>query len=125
MRHGRLRFVAPAVIAVLALAGCSGGGSGAARAAAVPAPRASTPEEDCRRLIDYWARAMIQGNRWSGLDWEQKGFSIDQHALHERIVAAARAEQRARGTEAALQLIDRQSREECERLRGAMGGGRH
>ncbi|OAR25322.1 hypothetical protein A8W25_06715 [Streptomyces sp. ERV7] len=104
---------------------CSGGGRAASSVTAVPAPSTSTPEEDCRLLVDYWARAMIQGNRWSGLDWEQKGFSIDQHAIHERIVAAARSEQRAHGTEAALRLIDRRAREECTALRGAMGGGAH
>ncbi|MEU1073821.1 MULTISPECIES: hypothetical protein [unclassified Streptomyces] len=105
--------------------GCSSEGSRATVVTAVPAPTTSTPEEDCRQLVGYWARAVIQNNRWSGLDWEQKGFSIDQHAIHERIVAAARDEQRAHGTGAALRLVDRRAREECTVRHGAMGGGRH
>ncbi|WP_344076040.1 hypothetical protein [Streptomyces crystallinus] len=68
---------------------------------------------------------MIQGNRWSGLDWEQKGFSIDQHEIHERVVAAARGEERAHGVDAALRLVDREARQECSAAHGAMGGGRH
>lgn len=125
VRYRGVRIVVVAVVVALGGGACGGGHHGASRATPVPAPTTSTPEEDCRRLVDYWARAMIQGNRWSGLDWEQKGFSIDQHEIHDRVVAAARAEQRARGTQAALELIGRQSRQECTARRGAMGGGRH
>ncbi|WHM39228.1 hypothetical protein [Streptomyces sp. BPTC-684] len=124
-RYRPLRIVVCVLIVGMAGAGCGGGKHTASHATPVPAPTTTTPEEDCRRLVDYWARAMIQGNRWSGLDWEQKGFSIDQHEVHDRVVAAARAEQRANGTAAALKLIDRQSRQECTARHGAMGGGRH
>ncbi|WP_371652097.1 MULTISPECIES: hypothetical protein [unclassified Streptomyces] len=124
-RYRSLRIVACALIVAVAVVGCGGGKRAASHATPVPAPSTTTPEEDCRRLVEYWGRAMIQGNPWSGLDWEQKGFSIDQHSIHDRVVAAARAEQRARGTEAALQLIGRQARQECTARRGAMGGGRH
>ncbi|MFK8907663.1 hypothetical protein [Streptomyces sp. YS-3] len=105
--------------------GCSRAEQRVTAVTPVPAPTTSTPEEDCRQLVDYWARAVIQNNRWSGLDWEQKGFSIDQHTIHEQIVAAARDEQRAHGTGAALRLIDRQAREQCTVRHGAMGGGNH
>ncbi|MFD9484236.1 hypothetical protein [Streptomyces sp. NPDC059991] len=124
-RYAPLRIVVGALIVALAAVACDGGKHAASHATPVPAPTTTTPEEDCRRLVAYWAGAMIQGNRWSGLDWEQKGFSIDQHSIHDRVVAAARAEQRAHGTEAALQLIDRQARQECTAGHGAMGGGRH
>ncbi|MFF1479400.1 hypothetical protein ACFVYD_17870 [Streptomyces sp. NPDC058301] len=132
-RYAAFRLAGCAVVGFVVVAatavGCSGGKGSEERNATsvtpVPAPSTSTPEEDCRRLVEYWARAMIQGNRWSGLDWEQKGFSIDQHMIHERIVAAARDEQRAHGTEAALQLIGRQARQECTARHGALGGGRH
>ncbi|WP_143676425.1 hypothetical protein [Streptomyces sp. TLI_146] len=124
-RYRPLRIVACALIVVAAGTGCSSGHHTASHATSAPAPTTTTPEEDCRRLVEYWARAMIQGNRWSGLDWEQKGFSIDQHEVHDRVVAAARAEQRTNGTAAALDLIARQSRQECTARHGAMGGGRH
>lgn len=125
MRYGPLRIVGWVLIIGAVGIGCTEGHHTTSHATPVPAPTTTTPEEDCRRLVAYWARAMIQGNRWSGLDWEQKGFSIDQHELHDRVVAAARVEQRTNGTGAALDLIERQSRQECDDRHGAMGGGRH
>ncbi|GGP42315.1 hypothetical protein [Streptomyces melanogenes] len=124
-RYGPLRIVGCALIVAAVSLGCDSGHRTASPATPVPAPTTTTPEEDCRRLVEYWARAMIQGNRWSGLDWEQKGFSIDQHEVHDRVVAAARVEQRTNGIAAALDLIARQSRQECVARHGAMGGGRH
>ncbi|MER7763421.1 hypothetical protein [Streptomyces sp. NPDC097619] len=69
--------------------------------------------------MSYWIRAALTGSKWAGLDWEQKGLSNGQYELHEEVLAEARAVQRTRGLEAALELTDRRVRQRCEETGGA------
>lgn len=99
---------------VLALAGCD-------RAPAEPAPRASSPADVCTNLVSYWVKEALKGSKWAGLDWEQKGLSNEQYAIHDEVLAAARTEERRAGREAAFTLADRESRRRCEEAKGATG----
>jgi hypothetical protein len=63
----------------------------------------------------------LKGNKWAGIDWEQKGLSNEQYGVHEKVLAEARAEQKKNGTAAAEKLADRRVREECEATKGATG----
>ncbi|WP_431044974.1 hypothetical protein ACQUSR_25665 [Streptomyces sp. P1-3] len=107
------------LLAAALLAGCGGSSTGADDRG--PAPEPSSPEETCAALISYWAQEALTGGRWAGLDWEQKGLSNQQLAIHDQIVAAAHAERRRRGTEAAKELIKRQAKHRCAAERGATG----
>ncbi|MEV8586174.1 hypothetical protein [Streptomyces sp. NPDC051180] len=89
--------------------------------AGTPSPRASTPADICTSLISYWVREALEGSVWAGLDWEQKGLSNEQYAIHDEVLAAARAEERRAGRAAATALADRESRRRCEAAKGATG----
>ncbi|MER8043389.1 hypothetical protein [Streptomyces sp. NPDC094032] len=119
------RAATTAVLAacVLALvAGCE-------RAPEDPAPQASTPADVCTSLVSYWVKEALKGSKWAGLDWEQKGLSNEQYAIHDEVLLAARAEERRAGRaeerragrEAAFALADRESRRRCEEAKGATG----
>ncbi|MFE4369899.1 hypothetical protein ACFRMN_17035 [Streptomyces sp. NPDC056835] len=103
-----------------ALTGC-GGGSAAPDRDATPAAHRTTPAELCTALVSYWAKEALKGSEWAGLDWEQKGLSNEQYAIHEEVVAAARAERVKHGSAAAEALIDRGTAERCAATNGATG----
>ncbi|GLF98551.1 hypothetical protein [Streptomyces yaizuensis] len=124
----RAASAAVALLLCLPLPACTGTGS----APAPPDERPSTPLSAtadavglCVRLVGHWAADALRGGRWSGLDWEQKGLSNGQYALHEEIVAAARTEERRRGRTAALELIARRTREGCTARNGATEGSQN
>lgn len=109
-----VRHTAAALLATLALTGCS-------PSAPAPAPSASSPAQICTSLVSYWAKETLTGGKWSGLDWEQKGLSNEQYAIHEDAVAAGRAEERTTGREKAVDFIDRFVARRCEEQDGATG----
>ncbi|MFD4869191.1 hypothetical protein [Streptomyces sp. NPDC058412] len=117
------RYAAHTLLAVLALTGCSS--SAPPRAAVSESPSAgpsaspSSPAQVCTSLVSYWAKETLMGTKWSGLDWEQKGLSNDQYAIHEDAVAAGRAEERTAGRDKALELIDRFVARRCAEQDGA------
>ncbi|MET7861283.1 hypothetical protein ABZS81_29605 [Streptomyces sp. NPDC005318] len=117
MRHASHRPAALTLAALLttaALSGCSDPPRD-------PAAQPSTPADICTRLVTYWALETLKGSSQSGIDWEQKGLSNEQYALHENVVRAARIEQKRHGTAAAQKLIERQTRERCTAQHGATG----
>ncbi len=75
----------------------------------------------CTSLVGYWVKEALKGNKWAGIDWEQKGLSNEQFGIHEKVLAEARAEQRENGLAAAEGLADRRVRDECRSSRGATG----
>ncbi|MFF7299702.1 hypothetical protein [Streptomyces sp. NPDC008265] len=114
------RYAARILLAALALTGCSTASPPpAADSASAPSPAPSTPVQVCTSLVSYWARETLLGTPWSGLDWEQKGLSNAQYAIHEEVVAAARAEDRTAGRDKALELIDRLTAQRCTEQGGA------
>ncbi|KIX78395.1 hypothetical protein ACN6AT_26775 [Streptomyces sp. JL4002] len=114
------RYAARILLAALALAGCSTSAPPpAADSAGTPSPVPSTPVQICTSLVSYWARETLLGTPWSGLDWEQKGLSNAQYAIHEEVVAAARGEDLTAGREKALELIDRLTAQRCTEQGGA------
>ncbi|MGX1883936.1 hypothetical protein [Streptomyces sp. NPDC055287] len=119
--HAPARYTACALLAALAVAGCSASRPAARPATPSPTPHKTSPEEICTELVSYWAEETLKGSKWSGLDWEQKGLSNEQYTLHEEIVAAGRAEAKRRGRAAGLRLIDRLAKQECAARNGATG----
>ncbi|MGZ9930333.1 hypothetical protein ACXNSR_10595 [Streptomyces sp. NC-S4] len=115
------RYAAHILLAALALTGCSSSApppaAGSARPSTTPPP---SPVQVCTSLVSYWAKETLLGTKWSGLDWEQKGLSNDQYAIHEDAVAAGRAEERTAGRDKALELIDRIVAQRCADEGGAM-----
>ncbi|MFA7767265.1 hypothetical protein [Streptomyces sp. NRRL S-448] len=105
------RYAAHTLLAALALTGCSSSApppaAGSASPSAASAPAPPSPVQVCTSLVSYWAKETLMGTTWSGLDWEQKGLSNDQYAIHEDAVAAGRTEERTAGRDKALELIDR------------------
>ncbi|MGW6455683.1 hypothetical protein ACWF94_07085 [Streptomyces sp. NPDC055078] len=115
------RALGALLLVAFAAAGCTAHPPAGRPAASTPVPRKSTPADLCTSLVGYWAKEALKGSTWAGLDWEQKGLSNEQFALHEEIVAAARAEERRRGRNAAFALIDTRTRHMCTVRRGATG----
>ncbi|MFF4419293.1 hypothetical protein ACFY04_00635 [Streptomyces sp. NPDC001549] len=117
------RYAAHTLLAALALTGCSSSAPPPAAGSASPSDAsASTPPSPvqvCTSLVSYWAKETLMGTKWSGLDWEQKGLSNDQYAIHEDAVAAGRAEERTAGQDKALELIDRFVAQRCAAEGGA------
>lgn len=109
------------LLAALAVAGCSDSPSATRPATPAPAPQMTSPEDICTKLVSYWAKETLKGSKWSGLDWEQKGLSNEQYALHEEIVAAGQAEAKQQGRDAGLKLIDRLAEQKCAARNGATG----
>ncbi|MFJ9647862.1 hypothetical protein [Streptomyces sp. NPDC101206] len=113
------RYGAAALLTALALgagSGCAAGGPESPREAA---PSPSPPARICTTLVSYWAKEALKGSYWAGLDWEQKGMSNAQYAIHEEAVAAGRAEERTAGRDKALELIDRLVAQRCTEQDGA------
>lgn len=118
------RYAAHTLLAALALTGCSSSApppaAGSASPSADPAtPAPPSPVQVCTNLVSYWAKETLLGTTWSGLDWEQKGLSNAQYAIHEDAVAAGRAEERTAGRDKALELIDRFVAQRCAAEGGA------
>ncbi|MCJ1680206.1 hypothetical protein MTF65_23275 [Streptomyces sp. APSN-46.1] len=116
-----LRCATAALLAALALSGCSASAPFAPQNSPTPAPSPSSPAQICTSLVSYWAKETLEGTLWSGLDWEQKGLSNEQYAIHEDAVAAGRAEERTAGRDKALELIDRFVARRCAEQDGATG----
>ncbi|MFJ3973718.1 hypothetical protein [Streptomyces sp. NPDC090021] len=122
------RYAAHTLLAALALTGCSSSAppsaaGSASPSAPTPAPTPGSPVQVCTSLVSYWAKETLLGTKWSGLDWEQKGLSNDQYAIHEDAVAAGRAEELTAGRDKALELIDRLVAQRCAAQGGAAGNG--
>ncbi|WP_137990028.1 hypothetical protein [Streptomyces vilmorinianum] len=110
-----------ALCAVLAVAmGATLAGCGADDRPA-PAPQVRTAVDICTDLVAYWVKEALKGSKWAGLDWEQKGLSNEQLTLHDEVLAAARAKERAEGREAALASVDHETRRRCASANGATG----
>ncbi|MEV6398957.1 hypothetical protein AB0M39_29940 [Streptomyces sp. NPDC051907] len=120
-----LRLAASALLAAALAVGCSTSRPPSGHTASISGSPADEPVRVCTELVAFWAKTLIRGGPGAGLDWEQKGMSIDQHAIHEDVVAAARVEQKQQGSAAAMELIERQTRARCTAERGAEGGGEH
>ncbi|WP_030772002.1 hypothetical protein [Streptomyces sp. NRRL F-2664] len=117
------RYAARILLTALALTGCSSSAPSPAAGSASPStPTPAPPVQVCTTLVSYWAKETLLGTKWSGLDWEQKGLSNDQYAIHEDAVAAGRAEERTAGRTKALELIDRFVAQHCAEQGGATGG---
>ncbi|MFC5800547.1 hypothetical protein [Streptomyces formicae] len=114
------RTAACAALAAGILAGAAACSSPEGRSGA-PAPGPTTPADICTSLVAYWAEEALEGSTWAGLDWEQKGLSNEQLAIHDEALAAARAEEKRNGRPAAVELIRRQVRQKCEAQNGATG----
>ncbi|MCX5014535.1 hypothetical protein OG765_26610 [Streptomyces sp. NBC_00555] len=114
-----VRYAASTLLAALALTGCSPSAPPPAAGAETPAPSPSSLAQICTSLVSYWAKETLLGTKWSGLDWEQKGLSNDQYAIHEEAVAAGRVEERTAGQGKALELIDRLVAQRCAEQNGA------
>ncbi|OEJ35591.1 hypothetical protein [Streptomyces subrutilus] len=118
-----VRYAATTLLAALALTGtltgCTPSAPPPAAGPQSPSPDPSSPAQICTSLVSYWAKETLLGTKWSGLDWEQKGLSNDQYAIHEDAVAAGRAEERTAGRDKALELIDRFVAQRCAEQDGA------
>ncbi len=119
------RYAAHILLAALALTGCTASAPPSAAdsetPSAGPSATPSSPAQICTALVSYWAKETLKGSRWAGLDWEQKGLSNAQYAIHEDAVAAGRAEERTGGRDKALELIDRFVARRCTEEDGATG----
>ncbi|TDU78783.1 hypothetical protein EDD91_5577 [Streptomyces sp. KS 21] len=113
------RRAVAALLAALALSGCSTSAPSAPPQTPTPAPGPSSPAQVCTSLVSYWAKETLKGTYWSGLDWEQKGLSNEQYEIHEEAVAAGRAEERTAGQVKALELIDQLVARRCAERNGA------
>lgn len=117
-----------ALIAALTL-GCSPGTTQApAPGPATPAPRTTSPEDLCTRLITHWSGILLDakpGEDPVGRDYQAMGLSGGQYDILRAVVAAARTEEQARGRDAGRELVDREARRRCaERYRyGTPTGG--
>ncbi|WP_028813954.1 hypothetical protein [Streptomyces flavidovirens] len=119
--HTHAGYAFCALLAALVVAGCTEPPHASRPATSGPAPQSPSPEETCTKLVSYWAKETLKGSKWSGLDWEQKGLSNEQYALHEEIIAAGRAEVKRHGRAAGLRLVDRLARQQCTARNGATG----
>ncbi|MEV6955012.1 hypothetical protein [Streptomyces sp. NPDC051183] len=114
-----IRYGTAALLAALTLPGCSNSAPHASPAPSASTPTPSSPAQICTSLVSYWAKETLKGTKWSGLDWEQKGLSNQQYAIHEEAVAAGRAEERTNGQDKGLEVIDRLVAQRCAEQDGA------
>ncbi|MEU6893577.1 hypothetical protein ABZ934_17595 [Streptomyces sp. NPDC046557] len=112
-----VRYGAAALLWALALSGCTA--SAPRTPPTQPSPTPDSPAQICTSLVSYWAKETLKGSKWAGLDWEQKGLSNEQYAIHEDAVAAGRAEERTAGLNKALELVDRVVAQRCAAQNGA------
>ncbi|MFD5425663.1 hypothetical protein [Streptomyces sp. NPDC127084] len=85
------------------------------------APTPDTPAEICTGLVTYWVEEALKGNKWAGLDWEQKGLSNEQLVIHDAVLAEARAEEKRNGRTAAVTWLRREVSARCTARNGATG----
>ncbi|MFG2331281.1 hypothetical protein ACGFMM_16835 [Streptomyces sp. NPDC048604] len=116
-----LRTALTVTVALGAATACSTAGGGEAAPVRTPTQQATTPTDLCTNLVAYWVKEALNGSKWAGLDWEQKGFSNEQFTLHDEVLAAARAKERTSGRKAALAFADEESRRRCAAANGATG----
>ncbi|MFD3512278.1 hypothetical protein [Streptomyces sp. NPDC058657] len=109
------------VAALLCTSACSSAKAPTPTSTSSAAPASTTPVDVCTSLVGYWVKEALRGNKWAGIDWEQKGLSNEQFGVHEKVLTEARAEQKRNGKAAAEQLADRRVREECKASNGATG----
>ncbi|MFC8871694.1 hypothetical protein ACFUAC_29285 [Streptomyces sp. NPDC057148] len=76
------------------------------------ARRSLSPTELCTTAVRYWARRDLDGATPYG-DYQSMGLSNRQYGILREVVDAAQAAKRARGSEAAQTLIDRQAQARC------------
>ncbi|MEV7728372.1 hypothetical protein AB0P15_26990 [Streptomyces sp. NPDC087917] len=114
-----LRYGAAALLTALALTGCTRSTPPPPAASTTPSPTPSSPAQVCTSLVAYWVKETLRGGKWAGLDWEQKGLSNEQYAIHEEAVAAGREEERTAGLDKALELVDRLVAQRCAAQNGA------
>ncbi|MGW0389592.1 hypothetical protein ACWDYJ_01600 [Streptomyces sp. NPDC003042] len=127
----RRATAAHAMTALLAttLLGCATGHPTPADATATaPTARPTTDRDLCAALITHWAGVVLDAGEDRDavrLDYQAMGLSGGQNDILRAVLDAARAEQRARGREAARELATRQADLRCaERYRsGAPTGG--
>ncbi|MER5465621.1 hypothetical protein ABT010_34035 [Streptomyces sp. NPDC002668] len=119
--HISVGYATYTLLVTLAVAGCTESSSSGQPTTPTPVPQKSSPADICTSLVSYWAKETLKGSKWSGIDWEQKGLSNEQYAIHEEIVAAARAEEKRQGRDEALALIDVRARQKCAARNGATG----
>ncbi|MFD5270960.1 hypothetical protein [Streptomyces sp. NPDC058335] len=86
-------------------------GPGAAGARSTPSPTATPPEVLCARIVAHWSREVLDGGTYG--DYQSMGLSNGQFDILRSVVDAARAAKKREGARAAVELIDRQSREGC------------
>ncbi|MEU6861884.1 hypothetical protein ABZ924_01205 [Streptomyces sp. NPDC046876] len=113
------RYGAAALLAAFALSAGTACTAPATESPRETAPGPSSPARICTSLVAYWAKETLKGSKWAGLDWEQKGLSNEQYAIHEDAVAAGRAEERTHGLDKALELVDRFVAQRCAEQNGA------
>ncbi|MFD3544942.1 hypothetical protein ACFWUW_04860 [Streptomyces sp. NPDC058655] len=117
---------AAAALAAALAAGCSGGGApaapagsaapGAPTAPRAPAPRTTSPQELCARLIGHWSGVLLdagEGRDSVGLDYQAMGLSGAQNDILRAVVSAARAEERTAGRAAGRALAAREAELRC------------
>ncbi|WP_338676058.1 hypothetical protein V1460_26120 [Streptomyces sp. SCSIO 30461] len=107
---------------LMAAVACSPAGRNDAGASGSPtAPAPDTPVEICTGLVTYWVEEALKGNKWAGLDWEQKGLSNEQLEVHDAVLADARAEEKRNGRAAAVAWLRREVSTRCTARNGATG----
>ncbi|MCB5183366.1 hypothetical protein [Streptomyces antimicrobicus] len=119
MGTGPARRSSLLLCALLLSAGCStarapaDAGPGATATPATPAPHSTSPQELCTSLITHWTAVILAGDPQAGLDYQAMGLSGGQNEILRDIVAAARAEQRTGGPDAARALTAREAERRC------------
>ncbi|GAA2641888.1 hypothetical protein [Streptomyces vastus] len=91
-----------------------GAGTRDAARTGADSPSATPPEDLCTRIVTYWSREVL-GEATYG-DYQSMGLSNGQYEILMKVVEAARAEKKSKGTPAADRLIDREARAGCEDL---------
>ncbi|MEV6958496.1 hypothetical protein AB0M97_04660 [Streptomyces sp. NPDC051207] len=79
-----------------------------------PAPRTTSPDDLCARIVGHWSREVLNGDAYG--DYQSMGLSNGQYEILRAVVDAARAEKRRAGARAADALIDRRAAAGCAEL---------
>ncbi|MDG9715260.1 hypothetical protein [Streptomyces sp. DH24] len=87
---------------------------GAVRTGSAPAPRTTSPQDLCARIVGHWSREVLDGGTYG--DYQSMGLSNGQYELLREVVDAARAEKRRGGARAAAALIERDVAAGCAEL---------
>ena len=103
-----------AVCVLGALPACTdadkGGNGDGGESSPQPTPHVTTAADICTGLVAYWVKEALNGSKWAGLDWEQKGLSNEQLAVHDEVLAAARAKERAEGRRSEERRVGKECR---------------